>query len=67
MLMASFLPSAMTINFDGLSPLWLRNVTMYVLATAGGKWRKAEGKARGYGLSYKSSEKIFGKKLDSRV
>src|SRR5262245_7556757 len=35
MLMAAFLSLATTMNFDGLSPLWLRNVTTYVLATAG--------------------------------
>jgi len=33
--MACFLLAATTMNFDGLSPLWLRKVTTYVLATAG--------------------------------
>ena len=31
---------AKTMNFDGLSPLWLRNVTTYVFATAGAKIAK---------------------------
>jgi len=34
---AAFLSLATTMNFDGLSSLWLRNVTTYVFATAGGK------------------------------
>ena len=37
LLMADFILSARTMNFDGLSSLWLRNVTTYVLATAGAK------------------------------
>ena len=36
-LMADFMLFAKTMNCDGLSSLWLRNVTTYVLATAGGK------------------------------
>src|SRR5215831_5636400 len=37
MLMADFMLSVTTMNFDGLSSLWLRNVTTYVLAMARGK------------------------------
>ena len=37
MVMADFMLFARTMNFDGLSSLWLRNVTSYVFATAGGK------------------------------
>jgi hypothetical protein len=35
--MADFILPATAMNFDGLSSLWLRKVTTYVLATAGGK------------------------------
>src|SRR5215471_4683988 len=51
MLMADFILSATTINFDGLSSLWLRNVTTYVLATAGAKIAKKRGESKGVGSS----------------
>src|SRR5215510_1650554 len=47
MLMADFILSATTINFDGLSSLWLRNVTTYVLATAGAKIAKKGQQSKG--------------------
>src|SRR5215831_4092150 len=46
-LMADFILSARTMNLDGLSSLWLRNVTTYVLATAGAKIAKKQGESKG--------------------
>jgi hypothetical protein len=34
-------------NFDGLLSSWVRKVTMYVLATAGGIQRESQARARG--------------------
>jgi len=39
-MMACFLLAATTMNFEGLSSLWLRNVTTYVFGTAGAKLAK---------------------------
>src|SRR5262245_30292995 len=58
MLMAAFLSLATTMNFDGLSPLWLRNVTTYVLATAGAKIAKNADRARGPGARPSASRHV---------
>jgi len=46
-LIASFRSLATTMNFDGLSSLWLRKVTTYVLATAAGKIARKLGEGKG--------------------
>ena len=47
MLMAARILLATTMNFDGRLSLWLRNVTTYVLATAGAKIAKKRGESKG--------------------
>jgi hypothetical protein len=46
MLMADFMLSARTMNFDGRSSLWVRKLTMYTRATAGGKYRESQGRVK---------------------
>src|SRR5262245_22400270 len=52
MLMACFLSLATTMNFDGLSSLWLRKVTTYVLATAGAKIARKRGQCKRGSLGF---------------